>query len=118
MTEHPVEHRHEAGTSTPPPSPARHDEPEESRRERAAARLRTNTAYAALAAGLLLAIAVVVFIVQNLQTVHFDFIALHGEFPLAVGLLLAAVCGALAVFIPGSVRIIQLRRTARRHRKR
>ena len=80
-------------------------------------RRRTFAAYATLAIGVLLVIAVVAFIAQNLQTVHLDFFALHGEFPLAVGLMFSALCGALAVLIPGSVRIIQLRRTTRRHRR-
>jgi hypothetical protein len=37
--------------------------------------------------------------------------------PLGVALLLAAVLGILMVVIPGSARIIQLRLTARRHRR-
>ncbi len=41
----------------------------------------------------------------------------HGHLPLGVALLLAAVLGVLLVVIPGAGRIIQLRRTARRHLK-
>jgi Lipopolysaccharide assembly protein A domain len=41
----------------------------------------------------------------------------HGHLPLGVALLLAAVLGVLLVVIPGTARIIQLRITARRHRR-
>ena len=71
-----------------------------------------------LAIGVLLTIGVAAFIVQNRQTVHLDFFALHGELPLGVGMLLSAIGGALVVVIPGSVRIVQLRRVARRHLRR
>ncbi len=41
----------------------------------------------------------------------------HGHLPLGVALLLAAVLGILMVVIPGTARIVQLRLTARRHRR-
>ncbi len=41
----------------------------------------------------------------------------HGHLPLGVALLLTAVLGVLLVVIPGTARIIQLRITARRHRR-
>jgi uncharacterized integral membrane protein len=37
--------------------------------------------------------------------------------PLGVALLLAAVCGVLLVAFAGAARIVQLRATARRHRR-
>ncbi len=58
-----------------------------------------------------------VFILENGQRASISYFGAHGHLPLGVALLLAAVAGVLLVSIPGTVRIIQLRRTARRHRK-
>jgi len=58
-----------------------------------------------------------IFILQNGAKVDIKFFGANGHLPLGVALLLAAVLGVLLVVLPGSARIIQLRRTARRHRK-
>jgi putative membrane protein len=58
-----------------------------------------------------------IFILENGQQAGISYFGAHGHLPLGVALLLSAVAGALLVLIPGSARIIQLRRTARRHRK-
>jgi len=58
-----------------------------------------------------------VFILENSQKVSIAFFGAHGHLPLGVALLLAAVLGVLLVAVPGTARIMQLRRTARRHRK-
>ena len=58
-----------------------------------------------------------IFILENGQQVDIAYFGAHGHLPLGVALLLAAVLGILLVVIPGAGRIIQLRRTARRHRK-
>ena len=55
-----------------------------------------------------------VFILQNGAPVQIAFFALEGTLPVGVALLLAAIAGILLVAIPGSVRILQLRRAARR----
>jgi uncharacterized integral membrane protein len=57
-----------------------------------------------------------VFILENQQSAKISYFGAHGELPLGVALLLAAVAGALLVVIPGSARIMQLRVVARRHR--
>jgi uncharacterized integral membrane protein len=57
-----------------------------------------------------------IFILENGKSVDIGYFGAHGHLPLGVALLLAAVAGALLVLIPGTGRIIQLRRTARRHR--
>jgi uncharacterized integral membrane protein len=59
-----------------------------------------------------------IFILQNGQRVSVGYFAAHGHLPLGVALLLAAVLGVLLVVIPGTARIIQLRITARRRRRR
>jgi hypothetical protein len=58
-------------------------------------------------AGLLL---LLVFILQNGNPVQISFFALEGVLPVGVALLLAAIAGVLLVAIPGSLRIMQLRR--------
>jgi anti-anti-sigma factor len=70
---------------------------------------------AALFAVLLLLL--LIFILQNGQRVSMSYFGAHGHLPLGVALLLAAVPGVLVVVIPGTGRIIQLRITARRHRR-
>ena len=58
-----------------------------------------------------------IFILQNSRTVEVTYFGAHGHLPLGVALLLAAVSGVLLVVLPGTARIIQLRITARRHRR-
>ena len=58
-----------------------------------------------------------IFILENSQSMSTGYFGTHGHLPLGVALLLAAVLGVLLVVIPGTARIIQLRITARRHRR-
>jgi uncharacterized integral membrane protein len=58
-----------------------------------------------------------IFILQNSHTVDISYFGFHGHLPLGVALLLAAVCGVLLVALAGTARILQLRATARRHRR-
>jgi uncharacterized integral membrane protein len=57
-----------------------------------------------------------VFILRNLGEVHISLLWWTLSLPLGVALLLAAICGALLVAIPGTGRIIQLRRQYRGRR--
>jgi uncharacterized integral membrane protein len=52
----------------------------------------------------------VVFIAQNQTEVSIRFLGLDGLFPLGLTVLIASVIGVLIAAIPGSVRIMQLRR--------
>lgn len=67
--------------------------------------------------GLIIAAVVLVllliFILQNSQTVRVDYFGLSGHLPLAVAILLGVAAGALLVALPGTVRILQLRKSAR-----
>ena len=65
----------------------------------------------------LVLLALLIFIVQNLQRASISYFGAHAHLPLGVALLLAAVFGVLLVVIPGTGRILQLRRTARRHER-
>ncbi len=58
-----------------------------------------------------------IFILENGRSVDVAYFGAHGHLPLGVALLLAAVLGILMVVIPGTARIVQLRLTARRHRR-
>ena len=80
-------------------------------------RTRLGGAWFGFAVGAVILILLLVFILENGQKVDISFFGAHGHLPLGVALLLAAALGILLVVIPGSGRIIQLRRTARRHRK-
>ncbi|MCE3555109.1 lipopolysaccharide assembly protein LapA domain-containing protein [Pseudonocardia sp. RS11V-5] len=58
-----------------------------------------------------------IFILQNLDPVQIHFLGADGTLPTGVALLLAAIAGVLLVAIPGSARIVQLRRAARKGRR-
>lgn len=56
-----------------------------------------------------------VFILQNSQTVQVEYFGFSGHLPLAVAILLGVAAGALLVALPGTVRILQLRKKVRHH---
>ena len=84
-------------------------------RHRALRRTRTGGVWVGLALSAVVLLLLLIFILENEQRVDIAYFGAHGHLPLGVALLLAAVAGALLALIPGTVRIIQLRRTARRH---
>jgi len=56
----------------------------------------------------------IIFILQNTQSVQVSFLVWDGHAPLAVSLLVAALAGLFLALIAGSLRILQLRRRVRR----
>jgi len=60
-------------------------------------------------------ILLVIFIAQNSHRVSLHFFGWHGQFSLALTILLSAVIGVLLVAIPGTARIVQLRRALRQN---
>jgi uncharacterized integral membrane protein len=58
-----------------------------------------------------------IFILENGHRVDVAFFGAHGHLPLGIAMLMAAVLGVLLVAIPAAARIVQLRATARRHRR-
>ena len=60
-------------------------------------------------------ILLLVFILENTQSVKVSYFGASGHVALGVALLLAAVGGALLVGILGATRIAQVRRHAKRH---
>jgi lipopolysaccharide assembly protein A len=67
--------------------------------------------------GVVLLVAILVFILQNGQRVRVRFLMVDGTLPLGVALLFAALLGALLVLVAGAARVLQLRVVARRHRR-
>ena len=65
------------------------------------------------AAGVL--ILLIIFIAQNLNTVGLHFFGFYGKVSLGLALLVAAIAGVLVAAVPGTVRILQLRRSLRRN---
>lgn len=66
-------------------------------------------------AGFLTLIVLLIFIAQNTTSTPFSFFAWHWSLPLGVAILLAAVSGGLLTVAVGTARILQLRRTAKKH---
>jgi uncharacterized integral membrane protein len=97
-------------TAPAPPSGAPRIQPHRIRRTRAGA------AWVAAALFAVILLLLLIFILENGHTVAISFFGARGHLPLGVALLLAAVLGVLLVAIPGTVRILQLRITAQRHR--
>jgi uncharacterized integral membrane protein len=60
-------------------------------------------------------ILLVIFVAQNSRRVSLHFFGWHGQFSLALTILLSAVIGVLLVAIPGTVRIVQLRSALRKN---
>ena len=79
---------------------------------------RLSGAWTAIVIGLLALLLILVFILQNLQSVELSFLIFHGHLPLAVALLFAVILGATIVLAFGAARITQLRMVTRASRRR
>ncbi len=98
--------------SPPPPEPAESAEPLPGER-----RTRLSGAWTAVVIGLLALVLILVFILQNQQSVEVSFLVFHGHLPLAIAMLFALILGSIVVFAFGAARIFQLRMVAGRARK-
>jgi putative membrane protein len=78
---------------------------------------RTSMVWTMVGVGVVLLIAILVFILQNGQRARVRFLMVDGTLPLGVALLFAALLGALLVLVTGAARVLQLRVVARRHRR-
>jgi uncharacterized integral membrane protein len=78
---------------------------------------RTSMVWTMVGIGVILLVAILVFILQNSQRVHVRFLMVDGTLPLGVALLFGALLGALLVLVAGAARVLQLRVVARRHRR-
>ncbi|MFC9517164.1 lipopolysaccharide assembly LapA domain-containing protein [Nocardiaceae bacterium NPDC056970] len=77
-------------------------------------RTRAASTWTGLVIGIAVAILLLIFILQNLDSVTFQLFTWHFTLPAGISLLLAAIAGALIMALAGGVRIIQIRRVAKR----
>lgn len=82
--------------------------------EPATSRTRTSIAWTSVVIGVIVLIVLLVFMLENTQSVKVSFFGADGHLPLGVALLLAAVGGAVLVGIVAMARLAQLRVRARR----
>ena len=80
-------------------------------------RTRTGGVWMASVLFALLLVLLLIFILENGQRASISYFGAHSHMPLGVALLFAAVLGIVMVVIPGTARIVQLKITARRHRR-
>jgi uncharacterized integral membrane protein len=85
--------------------------------DHALARTRLSGVWASVGCFTVILILLLIFILQNSRTVDVSYLGAHGHLSLGVAMLLAACCGALLVTFAGMARILQLRTTARKHRR-
>jgi uncharacterized integral membrane protein len=78
------------------------------------ARSRSGMLWTGLILSALVLLVLLIFILQNSAPVQINFLSASGTLPTGVALLLAAIAGLLLVAIPGGLRMLQLRRAARR----
>lgn len=78
---------------------------------------RLSGAWTAVVFGLITLVVILVFILQNQNSVELSFLVFSGRLPLAVALLFAMILGALIVVAFGAARILQLRMVAGRARR-
>jgi len=97
-------------TERPPAAPGG----EQQRLPASPPRTRTSTAFSGFVAGAIVLILLLIFILENTQSVKVSYFGASGHLPLGVALLLAAVGGALLVGVLGAARIAQVRRHAKR----
>lgn len=71
--------------------------------------------WTALIVGFLVLIVLLIFIAQNTDSQTFHFLGWNWSLPLGVAILLAAVLGGLITVLAGAVRIVQLRRAAKKN---
>lgn len=81
-------------------------------------RSRTSTVWTGVIVFAVVLVLLLIFILQNTQSVQISYFAATGHVPLAVAMLLAAVAGVLLTAIAGSLRIWQLRRRLPRSSRR
>jgi putative membrane protein len=88
-----------------------------SRTVRRSPRSRIGTAWLGVCVAVLTLLVLVVFLLQNTQSVEVSFLWMEGSTPLAVALLVAVVCVAVLAILVGAARITQLRHRLRLSRK-
>lgn len=78
---------------------------------------RASALWTALAGGFVVLVLLLVFIMQNTDTTTIHMFGWAWQLPVGVALLLGAIAGGLLTFLIGTVRILQLRRAAKKNLK-
>lgn len=78
---------------------------------------RVGATWTGLVIGIIVLVLLLVFILQNLDSVTLELFAWDFTLPLGVTLLFAAIAGAVIMALAGGVRILQIRRAANRQRR-
>lgn len=99
------------------PAPVESTAPEKPAKPKVKGSLAGST-WVALIVGLFLLIALLAFILQNQQPVELKLWTWEFSFPAGVGFLLAAIVGALIMALVGGVRMLELRRQAKKNARR
>lgn len=76
---------------------------------------RVSGVWIALIATAIFLILLIIFIAQNSHRTTIHFLGWDGRFSIGLAILLSAVIGMLLVALPGSIRILQLRRALRKN---
>lgn len=79
---------------------------------------RISAAWVSVVVAIVFGVALIDFIAQNTRDVRIEFFSASGRIPVAIALLVAALCGAIVVVAVGVGRVTQLRLTMRRQRRR
>lgn len=80
----------------------------------AVAHTRAAATWTGLVIGILVLIVLLIFILQNLDSATLHLFAWDFTLPLGVTILLAAIAGAIVMALAGGIRILQIRRAAKR----
>lgn len=75
---------------------------------------RASAVWTALAVGVLMLVAILIFVVQNSAKMRINFLWLHFTLGVGIALLISAILGIVLTLAVGSVRMLQLRRLAKR----
>jgi uncharacterized integral membrane protein len=76
-------------------------------------RTRVSSTWVALIVGLVVLVMLLIFILQNLDSVPINVLFWEFSLPLGVAVLLAAIAGAVIMAVVGGVRILQIRKVAK-----
>lgn len=101
----------------PPPEPTRAPRAHARDQYEKVRRTKVSGLWVGLTVAAIVLLVLLVFIIENSQSVDIGFFGAHLHVSLGVAMLLAAVGGILLVAIPGYGRIIQLRRVLRKGTK-
>ncbi|MFD4182610.1 lipopolysaccharide assembly protein LapA domain-containing protein [Rhodococcus sp. NPDC058514] len=115
-TSDPIDEPLDGSKSVPDPTAAPAPTPSAGQPQPSLGHTKAAATWTGLVIGVLVLILLLVFILQNLDKVGLKLFFWEFSLPLGVSLLLAAIAGALIMALAGGVRILQIRRVAKKAR--